>query len=85
MTREYTAPMPLDWSQCSEVTRAPDVMGGAWVFKGTRLPVANVFENLEAGLTVAEIPELFQGITVEQVRAVLHFAAASLHDPALAS
>lgn len=77
--------MPFDWSQCPEVTRAPDVMGGALVFEGTPLPVAIVFENLEAGPTVAEIPALFQGITVEQVRAVLHFVAANLHDPALAS
>ena len=29
----------LDWSQCPAVESVPDRVGGAWVFKGTRLPV----------------------------------------------
>jgi uncharacterized protein (DUF433 family) len=44
------------------------------VFKDTRMPVATVFENLEAGLTVEEVMEEF-AVTREQINAVLHFAA----------
>ncbi|HEV2197976.1 MAG TPA: DUF433 domain-containing protein [Candidatus Acidoferrum sp.] len=53
---------------------------GAWVFRGTRLPVATIFENLEDGLTIEEIMEQFD-ITREQINAVLDFAARSLETP----
>ncbi len=74
--------MPLDWSQCSAVESVPGKVSGAWVFRGTRMPVAAVFENLEDGLTVGEIVEMFDGLTHEQVRAVLEFTAQSLATPA---
>jgi uncharacterized protein (DUF433 family) len=67
----------LDWSQCPAVESIPDKVSGAWVFKDTRMPVATVFENLEAGLTVEEVMEEF-GVTREQINAVLHFTATSL-------
>jgi uncharacterized protein (DUF433 family) len=74
--------MPLDWSQCAAVERVPAKVSGAWVFRGTRMPVAAVFENLEDGLTIGEIVEMFDGLTQEQVKAVLDFAAQSLSAPA---
>jgi uncharacterized protein (DUF433 family) len=67
----------LNWSQCPAVESIPGKRSGAWVFKGTRMPVATVFENLEAGLTVEQVMEEF-GVTREQINAVLHFAAESL-------
>ena len=70
----------LDWSRCSAVESIPGKVSGAWVFKGTRMPVATVFENLEAGLTVEEVMEEFS-VTREQINAVLHFAAKSLGTP----
>jgi uncharacterized protein (DUF433 family) len=66
----------LDWSQCSAVESVPGRVSGAWVFRGTRLPVATIFENLEAGLTIDEIIEQFD-VNREQVNAVLDFAARS--------
>ena len=66
----------LDWSQCPAVESVPDRLGGAWVFKGTRPPVATVIENLE-DLSVDEVAEQF-AVTREQLRAVLEFVAASL-------
>jgi uncharacterized protein (DUF433 family) len=74
--------MALDWSQCPAVERIPGKVSGAWVFRGTRIPVAAVFENLEDGLTVNEIVEMFDGLNQEQVKAVLDFAAQSLASPA---
>ncbi len=67
----------LDWSQCPAVESIPGKVSGAWVFRDTRMPVATVFENLEAGLTVEEVMEEFS-VTREQINAVLHFAAKSL-------
>ena len=73
--------MPLDWSQCPVVESVPGKVSGAWVFRGTRMPVATVFENLEDGMTIEEVVEQFD-VTPEQVRAVLEFAARSLDEAA---
>ena len=70
----------LDWAQCPAVERIPGKVSGAWVFKGTRTPVSIIFENLEDGLTVGEVVDQF-GVTREQIRAVLEFAARSLDAP----
>ena len=68
----------LDWSQCSAVERSADKMSGAWVFRGTRVPVKSLFENLEDGSTVDDFLEWFPGVGREQVVAVLAFAEESL-------
>jgi uncharacterized protein (DUF433 family) len=70
----------LDWSQCTAVDSIPGKVSGAWVFKGTRMPVSLVFENLEAGAKIDEIMEWFH-LTREQIVAVLEFAARSLDPP----
>jgi uncharacterized protein (DUF433 family) len=70
----------LDWSQCPAVESIPGKVGGAWVFKNTRMPVSLVFENLEAGAKIDEIMEWFH-LTREQIVAVLEFAARSLDPP----
>ena len=74
--------MPLDWSQCRAVESVPGRVSGTWVFRGTRIPVAAVFENLEDGLAIDEIVQMFDGLTREQVKEVLDFAAQSLAAPA---
>lgn len=63
----------LDWSQCPAVESISGKRGGAWVFRGTRTPVAVVFQNLQ-DMSVEELVEEF-GVTREQVQAVLQFAA----------
>jgi uncharacterized protein (DUF433 family) len=70
----------LDWSQCSAVESIPGKVSGAWVFRGTRMPVATVFENLEAGASIEDIMEWFD-LTRDQITAVLDFAARSLEAP----
>ena len=72
--------MALDWAQCPAVESVPGKLSGAWVFRGTRMPVATVFENLEDGLTIDEIIEQFD-VSREQVAAALEFAARSLEAP----
>jgi uncharacterized protein (DUF433 family) len=66
---------PLDWSQCPGVESIPGKRSGAWVFKGTRMPVSTVFETLQ-DMSVDELVEEF-GVTREQVEAVLKFVARS--------
>jgi uncharacterized protein (DUF433 family) len=72
----------IDWSSCPVVERKPGKVSGAWVFRGTRVPVAAFFENLEDGVQVTTFVELFPGVTIDQVRAVLEHAARSALAPA---
>ena len=68
----------LDWSQCPAVESIPGKVSGAWVLRGTRMPVAAIFENIEAGANIDDIMEWFDGLDREQVKAVIEFAARSL-------
>ena len=68
----------LDWSQCAAVESIPGKVSGAWVLKGTRMPVSAIFENLEAGANIDDIMEWFDGLDRQQVKEVIHFAASSL-------
>jgi len=47
------------------------------VFRGTRVPLAALFENLEDDVSVHQFIEWFPGVTLAQVRAVLDHAARS--------
>ena len=68
----------LDWSQCPAVESIPGKVSGAWVLKGTGMPVSVIFENLKAGANIDEIMEWFEGLDRNQVEAVIEFAARSL-------
>jgi len=72
----------LDWNSCRAVERHPERVSGAWVFRGTRVPVSALFANLEGGATVEEFLEWFPGVSLEQAQEVLQHAARSLTDSA---
>jgi uncharacterized protein (DUF433 family) len=65
----------LDWSKCPVVESISGKVSGAWVFRGTRVPVSAIFENLKCS-SIEEVLENFP-VTREQVQAVLDFAAKS--------
>jgi uncharacterized protein (DUF433 family) len=65
----------IDWSKCEAVERDPERVSGAWVFRGTRLPVSALSENLEAGANPSQFVEWFDGASIEKVREVLSFVA----------
>jgi uncharacterized protein (DUF433 family) len=68
----------LDWSQCPAVESVPGKVSGAWVLRGTPMPVSAIFENLEAGANIDDIMNWFEGLDRDQVKAVIEFAARSL-------
>jgi uncharacterized protein (DUF433 family) len=68
----------LNWSQCESVEREALKVSGNWVFKGTRVPVKALFENLEDGATLVQFLEQFPGVARHQAESVLDFAATSL-------
>jgi uncharacterized protein (DUF433 family) len=67
----------IDWSTCPAVERDSERVSGAWVFRGTRVPVAALFENLEDGAQVDQFVQWFPGVSLEQARTVLEHAARS--------
>jgi uncharacterized protein (DUF433 family) len=71
-------PIMMQWSDCPAVERRADKVSGAWVFKGTRVPVRALFENLEGGARLEEFLEWFPGVTREQAECVLVHAERSL-------
>ncbi len=56
---------------------SPGNVSGAWVLRGTRTPVKVLFENLEAGMSTAEVIEQFP-VTREQLDSLMAFVARSL-------
>lgn len=71
------------WQDCEAVERHPDKVSGAWVFRGTRVPLAALFENLRDGASIEEFLSWFPGVQRAQVEAVLeHEALAAAHPDA---
>lgn len=58
--------------------RQPDKVSGAWVFKGTRVPIAAFFENLKDGASIDQFLEWFPGVSRAQVEALLDYELATL-------
>ena len=54
------------WKTCPAVERDPEKVSGAWVFRGTRVPVSTLFENLRDGATIDEFLEWFPGVERHQ-------------------
>jgi len=70
--------MSIAWESCSAIEAVPGRVSGTFVFRGTRVPVFALFENLEDGATVDDFLEWFPGVTRQQAEAVLAHAGASL-------
>lgn len=62
---------PQSLEHLNAVERSREILSGAWRFRGTRVPVAALFENLRDGATVAEFLEWFPGVTLAQIQEVL--------------
>jgi len=49
----------------------PDKLGGTPVFRGTRVPIQNLFDSLETGESIEQFLEQYPTVDREQVTAVL--------------
>ena len=56
------------------ITSDPEILSGETVFRGTRVPVAALLDNIEAGLTLEEFLENFPTVIREQAIQVLEFS-----------
>ena len=66
------------WLACPAVERDPDICNGAWVFRGTRMPVQDLFLHLSNGDSIEDFLTDFPVVSLEQVRQVLQHEASDL-------
>ncbi len=64
----------------STIENTQDVLGGVSVFKGTRVPVRNLFDYLVAGESVKDFLVDFPTVSFEQVRHVLQSAEVAIEN-----
>jgi uncharacterized protein (DUF433 family) len=69
-----TVQTTIDWSCCTALESKPDTQGGAWVFRGTRVPVTAILRNLSE-LSVPELSQEFPTVRREQIAQLLDFIA----------
>ena len=72
-TKRRRQSMEKPWSQLSAVELSPDKVSGALVFRGTRVPVAALFENLRDGASIDQFLSWFPGVERADVEAVLDY------------
>jgi uncharacterized protein (DUF433 family) len=60
------------------ITSNPEILSGATVFRGTRVPVAALLDNLASRLTLGEFLDNFPTVTREQALKVLEFSKDTL-------
>jgi uncharacterized protein (DUF433 family) len=67
--------MTIDWTKSPDVETRPDVMSGAPVVRGTRVPVQAIIDNASDGYSAEQIAtEIYEGLPVEPTRRVIAFA-----------
>ena len=57
----------------SSIVQDPEVMGGTPVFRGTRVPIANVLASLNAGFDLEQMREAYEFLTPELIEAALRY------------
>ncbi len=65
----------MNRTNCPAVERDPRRLSGVWVFRGTRVPLPALFENLRDGVSLAGFVEIYPGVTTAQTRRMLDHAA----------
>jgi len=70
----------IDLSKCPVLERIPGKVGGVWLFRGTRLPLWVVLENLKSGASLDEISDWFE-IDRQPVEQALAFLAREANEP----
>ena len=67
----------IDWSLCPDAERIPGKVSGAWLVKGTRIPVQAVLDNAGDGYPAEDIAsEIHEGLPIDRARRIIAFARA---------
>lgn len=80
VNRKVSGDLMLNWDTCTAIERHPDKVSGTWVFRGTRVPVYALFENLREGASTEQFLNWFHGVEAWQVKAVLDHESKALRN-----
>ncbi len=72
-----------NWETCTVVERQPDKLSGVWVFRGTRVPISALFENLKGSASIEQFLEWCPGVDEGKVKAVREHEMKALADSPL--
>ena len=65
----------MDWSDCPDVERRPDVMAGMPVVRGTRVPADSILEHADDGYSPREIvTEIFPSVPLARAERIIDYA-----------
>ena len=70
----------LNFSQSSEIVSKKEILSGTPVFRGTRVPVSALLDNLEVGVSLDGFLENFPTVKREQAVQVLEYFKSALND-----
>jgi uncharacterized protein (DUF433 family) len=66
----------VDWSKCPDAEGIAGKVSGAWLVKGTRIPVQAVLDNAGDGYSAEQIvAEIHPSLALDRARRFLAFAA----------
>lgn len=75
----------IDWSKSPDVERNPEIVSGAWVVRGTRIPAQAVIDNADDGFTAEQIvAEIYPSLPLEPAQRLIAFAK-RMHAPSPAT
>jgi uncharacterized protein (DUF433 family) len=66
-----------------QIVANPEILGGKPIVEGTRLSVDHILGLLAHGMSHAEIMEAYPDLTLDDVKAVIQYAADALHNDVL--
>jgi uncharacterized protein (DUF433 family) len=72
----------MDWSLCPDAERIPGKVSGAWLVKGTRIPVQAVVDNADDFTPEQIAAEIYDGLPVDRARRIIAFARQHAPHPA---
>jgi uncharacterized protein (DUF433 family) len=72
----------MDWSLCPDAERIPGKVSGAWLVKGTRIPVQAVVDNADDFSPEQIAAEIYDGLPVDRARRIIAFARQHTPHPA---
>jgi uncharacterized protein (DUF433 family) len=75
----------LSFSLRSEIVSEKEILSGTPIFRGTRVPVSALIDNLEAGVSLDEFLENFPTVGREQAIRVLEYFKSTLADMKIAA
>ena len=70
----------IDWSEGQDVERITGKVSGAWLVKGTRIPVQAVLDNADDGYTAEEMASaIYEGLPIDRAERISAFARSVPH------